>query len=114
MSTSFGRYSPLADKENQPPEPDGSKGLVDSLTKLSVGTRDGEALPEAHVEEDPTVLAERAHHMRFIGEALDMVSRTVNDGGYIADVLRHAWHYEQMKHPSGACWSVTAPSSPRA
>lgn len=72
----------LADKENQPPPEDrGLEDLTPSLNKLSLGNRatptDEKALnPEEVevVEEDPAVLAERAHHMQFIGEALDMVS----------------------------------------
>ncbi|KAG6181643.1 hypothetical protein E4U27_002198 [Claviceps purpurea] len=70
----------LADKENQPPPEDrGLEDLTPSLNKLSLGNRatptDEKALnPEEVevVEEDPAVLAERAHHMQFIGEALDM------------------------------------------
>ncbi|KAG6021264.1 hypothetical protein E4U40_005434 [Claviceps sp. LM458 group G5] len=72
----------LADKENRPPPEDrGLEDLTPSLNKLSLGGRatptdekvldPGEVEVEV-VEEDPAVLAERAHHMRFIGEALDM------------------------------------------
>lgn len=72
----------LADKENRPPPEDrGLEDLTPSLNKLGLGERatltDEKAfIPEEVevVEEDPAVLAERAHHMRFIGEALDMVS----------------------------------------
>ncbi|KAG6053624.1 hypothetical protein E4U17_004493 [Claviceps sp. LM77 group G4] len=76
----------LADKENRPPPEDRGLGdLTPSLNKLSLGDRTtptdekiltpGEVEVEVEVEvveEDPAVLAERAHHMRFIGEALDM------------------------------------------
>ncbi|KAG6021765.1 hypothetical protein E4U19_005476 [Claviceps sp. Clav32 group G5] len=72
----------LADKENRPPPEDrGLEDLTPSLNKLSLGGRatptDEQVLDPGEVEvevveEDPAVLAERAHHMRFIGEALDM------------------------------------------
>ena len=66
------------DKENRPPEGHGSEDVTPALKKLSLGEQDALAeakalIPEEVVEEDPAVLAERAHHMRFIGEALDMV-----------------------------------------
>lgn len=75
---------PIEDKENRPP--DGGLLAVElptSLKKLSL--QDVENLVpvaktplehlqvENEVEEDPKVLAERARHLYFIGEALDMV-----------------------------------------
>ncbi|KAG6004504.1 hypothetical protein E4U43_000718 [Claviceps pusilla] len=67
------------DKENRPPGDHGLEDVTPSLKKLSLGGQDGPAvteakvlIPEEAVEVDPAVLAERAHHMRFIGEALDM------------------------------------------
>ncbi|KAG5950003.1 hypothetical protein E4U53_005574 [Claviceps sorghi] len=66
-----------ADKENRPPERHGSEDLTPPLKKLSLGGPDAAAdaegvVPDRAAEEDPAVLAERAHHLRFIGEALDM------------------------------------------
>lgn len=81
MAAAVDPYSDVhADKENRPP-PEGhaseDKDLTLSLKKLSLGTQDAlpatePLIPEEAIEEDPAVLAERAHHMRFIGEALDM------------------------------------------
>lgn len=69
-------------KENQPPD---TSTLTDSLARLSLD-RDNvtvtatpptkPAAPVAPIFTDPAVVAERAMHMKFIEEALDMVSRT--------------------------------------
>ncbi|QPG93551.1 hypothetical protein C2857_000697 [Epichloe festucae Fl1] len=80
MNAAVDQYSAVhADKENRPPEGHGSedKDLTLSLKKLNLGSQDAlpetePLIPEGTIEEDPAVLAERAHHMRFIGEALDM------------------------------------------
>ncbi|KAG5925118.1 hypothetical protein E4U42_004471 [Claviceps africana] len=66
-----------ADKENRPPETHGPEDLTPSLKKLSLGGQDAAVdakpvVPDRAADEDPAVLAERAHHLRFIGEALDM------------------------------------------
>ncbi|RSL50669.1 hypothetical protein CEP54_011804 [Fusarium duplospermum] len=63
-------------KENQPPN---TSDLTDSLTRLSLD-RDNvtatpptkPAVPAAPIFTDPAVVAERAMHMKFIEEALDM------------------------------------------
>lgn len=67
----------LADKENRLPEGHELDGLIASFKKLGLEVPGIPAVgdPVVHqqnVEEDPAVLAERAHHLRFIGEALDM------------------------------------------
>lgn len=72
------QFSSQADKENRPPPGHGAEDLVASVKKLTIETQhvgDGEAdrKVEEEVIEDPAVLAERAHHLRFIEEALDMV-----------------------------------------
>jgi hypothetical protein len=64
-------------KENQPPD---TSTLTDSLARLSLD-RDNvtatpptkPAAPTAPIFTDPAVVAERAMHMKFIEEALDMV-----------------------------------------
>ena len=50
--------------------------LVDHAKRLSLGDASLELkpLPQTEIELDPEVLAERARHLHFIGEALDMVS----------------------------------------
>ncbi|KHO00436.1 CMP/dCMP deaminase, zinc-binding protein [Metarhizium album ARSEF 1941] len=56
------------DKENRPPEKHDDAELVAAVKKVVIDdTKDVEV-----VVEDPAVLAERAHHLRFIEEALDM------------------------------------------
>lgn len=76
MPAAVDHYLSHGDKENQPPENQGD--LVSPLKKLSFGDGGGQNEPSQAqsldvAEEDPAVLAERAHHLRFIGEALDMV-----------------------------------------
>jgi tRNA-specific adenosine deaminase 2 len=85
----------IADKENQPPN---TAQLSDSLSRLNIGEDKAvatspkpvvstapavaavdaapavEAVPAAPIYTDPAVIAERAIHMKFTEEALDMVS----------------------------------------
>lgn len=65
-------------KENQPPN---TSDLADSLARLSLDHDNvtatpptKPAAPAAPIFTDPAVVAERAMHMKFIEEALDMVS----------------------------------------
>lgn len=64
-------------KENQPPD---TSTLTDSLARLSLDQDNvtatpptKPAAPTAPIFTDPAVVAERAMHMKFIEEALDMV-----------------------------------------
>ncbi|KAG6016826.1 hypothetical protein E4U41_004349 [Claviceps citrina] len=78
MTVAVDHYSDVhADKENRPPEDHGPGDLTTNLSKLGLDEQDSPAgakplVTEEAAQEDPAVLAERAHHMRFIGEALDM------------------------------------------
>ncbi|KAF5139076.1 tRNA-specific adenosine deaminase TAD2 [Metarhizium anisopliae] len=66
------------DKENRPPGKDDGSDLVGPFKKVAIDSHtpaSADAADTKDVEEvieDPAVLAERAHHLRFIEEALDM------------------------------------------
>jgi hypothetical protein len=71
-------HSSIEDKENRPPKSHDEADLVAPLRTLTIRSKDEiSSLHDAEVAEDvvedPAVLAERAHHLRFIEQALDMV-----------------------------------------
>lgn len=75
-------------KENQPPS---ASDLSDSLAGLSLDRDDvtttsptKPVVPAAPIFTDPVVVAERAMHMKFIEEALDMVSRSASGICYLS------------------------------
>ena len=80
-------------KENQLPtnsSPRKVASLLSPLGKLSIVDRGDRVKEEENVqesqpeiEEDPAVLAERAKHLRFIGEALEMVSHAANPSPFV-------------------------------
>lgn len=120
------QFSSQVDKENRPPQGHAVEDLIAPVKKLSIDTQDVSAVAadqqvEEEIIEDPAVLAERAHHLRFIEEALNMVRKTEFSpstvklrSGWQANVFgRLGLHCERMRLLLDASLFTTVPSLPK-